>query len=142
MAKRTVRIPLYKNQPDKFVRLLQKVVEHHEELGASSPLNDPSIVDMADFKLKLTEAVQLRTEAEELRGLAKSKLAQADVILGIKRGQNIHMQGTLYNMLDIVKQFLKARFYGIEKQLLLFGFHVVIDTAIGIGRKRKTGTGK
>ena len=142
MAKRTVRIPLYKDQPDKFVRLLQKVVEHHEELGASSPLNDPSIVDMADFKLKLTEAVALRTEAEELRALAKSKLAQADAILGIKRGQTIHVDGTLYNMLDIVKQFLKARFYGIEKQLLMFGFHVVIDTAKGIGRKRKTGKGK
>jgi len=142
MAKRTVRIPLYKDQPNRFVRLLQKVSEHHEELGASSPLNDPSIVDMADFKQKLEEAVLLRTEAEELRALAKSKLAQADVILGIKRGQNIHTHGTLYNMLDIVKQFLKARFNGIEKQLLLFGFHVVIDTAKGIGRKRKKEKGK
>ena len=73
----------------------QKQQPKNEELGASSPLNDPSIVDLTDFKLKLTEAVQLRTEAEELRALAKSKLAQADFILGIKRGQTIHTDGIL-----------------------------------------------
>jgi len=142
MAKVTVRIPLYKDQPKKFVNLLKKVAEHHDKLGATSPLNDTSIIDMTNFKQKLAAAVQLRTEAEELRALAKSKLAQANFILGITRGLNINTKGTLYNLLDIAKQFLKARFYGSEKELVLFGFHVVIDTAKGIGRRKKTGTEK
>lgn len=142
MARRTVRISLYKDKPEKFVDLLKSVLKQHENMGAASPLNDPSIIDMVLYKQRLEQAVLLREESEELRALAEAKMNEANVLFGRAPGQNINTPNTLYNLLETIKMFLKTRHMGEEESLSPFGFNVVVGTAKYAGRKKKTETGK
>lgn len=137
MAKKTLRIPLYPKQPDKFIDLMKKVVERHESEGASSPLNDPSFVDMADFKAKLLQAEALRNESIEHRAEAEAKMDEAKSILGINKGQTISNTTTLYHMLDKIKSLLLVKNSDQPKHLVVYGFDVVEDTAKGVGRPKK-----
>ena len=140
MAKRTVRIPLPKGSPEQFVNLLKHIVRHHEELGASSPLNVSSLIDMADFKQKLLQADALREESIEHLAEARAKLGQAKKILGLQLGQTINTEGTLFCMLETIKRLLLNHYRVEEQNLEKFGFHVVVGEARFIGRPRKKKT--
>lgn len=137
MARKTVRVAMPTNKPDKFIELMKRVVEKHEELGASSPFNSASWIDMAGFKAKLLQADALREESIEHRETAEAKMMQAKVILGISEGQTSFTEGTLYYELVGIKRFLQSKYQGSELDMAPFGFHVVIDTAKGIGRPKK-----
>ena len=103
MAKRTLRIELPVNKPDKFIELMKRIVTQHESLGASSPLNNPTYVDMANFKAKLVKADTLRRESIEARAEAEAKMDEAKQILGIGIGKSISLPGPLYYQLDKIK---------------------------------------
>lgn len=137
MGRKTVRVPLPKGYPTKFIDLMKHIVEKHEELGPSSPLNAPSIIDMADFKQKLEQADTLRQESEYHRAMAESKMNQAQVLLGTSAGQTINTDGTLYYMLHSIKRLLLVTYSGVEESLTPFGFNVVIGSAKGGGRPKK-----
>ena len=137
MAKRTLRIDLPANKPDKFIKLMKDVVANHEALGASSPLNNPSIIDMADFKAKLLKADTLRRESIEARAEAEAKMMESKQILGIGVGQNMNSDKHLYFMLDGIKHLLLAMHRDNPEHLSTYGFNVVIGTAKGIGRPKK-----
>lgn len=137
MAKVTVRVDTHRHQPEKFVGLMKKIVERHEAMGASSPLNDISIVDMAAFKAKLIEADTLREESIEARATAEIKMNEAKEILGTGAGQTTNTKGTLYYDLCSIKRQLLNRYRETPESASHFGFNVVIDTAKGIGRPKK-----
>ena len=138
MAKVSLRIPLPKGHPEKFVQLMRDIVKQHEALGPSSPLNDTSVVDMADFKAKLLEADALREESIQHRADAEATMGHAKAILGITQGQSINTDGTLYYMLDKIKRQLIIKNKGVEQNLEHFGFHVVRGTTKKVGRKKKS----
>lgn len=137
MGRVTIRIPLYKAYPEKFITLMKHVVRKHEEMGASSPLNDASVIDMADFKAKLEAADALRTESEALRGEAEAKMDQARKILGTSVGQTINTEGTLFYLIDIIKRVLLTKYRGEEESMSPFGFDVVKGKAKSGGRTKK-----
>ncbi|MES2621866.1 MAG: hypothetical protein V4615_13535 [Bacteroidota bacterium] len=137
MAKRTIRIPLFPNKIDKFIELMKSVVAEHENQGASSPLSDPSFMDMADFKAKVLQAETLRRESIEARATAEAKMHEAKQLLGIGVGQTIDSDTHLYHHLNRIKGLLLAKFAYVPKELCLFGFEVIIGTAKGVGRPGK-----
>ena len=141
MGRVTIRVPLYKAYPEKFIELMKRVVEKHEELGPSSPLNDPSFIDMAAFKIKLEQADALRTESEALRAEAEEKMALARKLLGTSVGQTINTEGTLFHLIDIIKRLLLTKYRGEEESLSPFGFNVVIGKAKNGGRTKKVKVG-
>jgi len=136
MARKTVRVPLPKGYPDKFIDLMKDIVEKHEELGASSPLNDPSVINMTDFKQKLEQADAMRKESIAHRAAAETKMNQAKHILGTDFGQTINTEGTLYYMLESIKMQLLNAHRGVEETLSTYGFDVVIGSA-SVGAKKK-----
>jgi hypothetical protein len=137
MAKVISRIPLYPNKPDKFIQLMKDIVAQHEELGASSPLHNSTIIDMAAFKLKLEKADGLRNESIKARARAEAKMNQARSLLGTNAGQTINTTGTLYYDLDLIKKLMMVTYRECLEEMSDFGFDVVIDTAKGIGRPKK-----
>lgn len=136
MPKKTLRIPLYPDSPEKFLELAQLVIEHHETLGASSPLNSPGLIDMAAFKQKVEEAVTLRREAEQHYNDYFTKMGHSRSIMGTGKGQTISMPDTIYSELNRIKKLLLVKNPNTPKELGLYGFHVVIDTA-SVGRPKK-----
>ena len=133
----SLRIPLPKGHPDKFIQIMRDVVAKHEQLGVASPLNDPTFVDMADFKQKLEQAGQLREASIAARADAEAFMGQAKKILGTTEGQSINTEGTLYYMLDSIKKLLVVKYRGVEQELETFGFHVVVGSTKKVGRKKK-----
>jgi hypothetical protein len=137
MSKITLRIPLYPKQPKKFIDLMKKVVEKHEEDGASSLLNNPDYIDMADFKAKLLQAEGLRKESLYHRAQAEIKMEESKNILGTGKGSSIDLPDTLYHMLNKIKRLLLVKFTNEPMALAEYGFDVVVDTAKGVGRPKK-----
>ena len=133
----SLRIPLPKGHPDKFIQIMKDVIEEHEELGVASPLNNPTFVDMADFKQKLLQADQLREASIAARAEAEALMGQAKKILGTSVGQSINTEGTLYYMLESIKKVLLVKYRGVEQDLESFGFHVVVGSTKKVGRKKK-----
>src|SRR5688500_15153087 len=112
MARKTVRVDIPKRYPDKFTKLLEDVWEMHVELGASSPLHNHTVLNMATFEAKKTQALALRAEALELHAKAQSKMQQSRKLLGTDAGQTIYSEGTLYYMLDIIRRILLTNHMG------------------------------
>jgi hypothetical protein len=137
MAKVSIRVPLPKDQPAKFLQIMKDVVKKHEQLGASSPLNNPSFIDMGDFKAKVLQADELREKSIAARADAEAFMNQAKTIMGISAGQSINTDGTLYYLLDVIKKMLLVKYRGNPEDLTPYGFHVVVGTTKKVGRKRK-----
>lgn len=137
MAKPTVRVKIHRNHPAKFIGLMKEIIEKHEELGASSPLNSSGLIDMADFKAKVLQAEAFRNESIQHRAAAEARMSQARQILGTGNGQTSYHEGTLYFMLEVIKKFLLIKHSGSEEELSEYGFEVVLGTAKGIGRPKK-----
>lgn len=137
MSKVSIRVPIPTHKPDDFVQLLKDIVSRHESMGVASPLNDASVVDMADFKAKLLEADALREQSIAMRAEAEAAMEKSKVILGIKSNLSINNPDTLYHMADKIKRLLLIKNRGVEQSLEYFGFHVVTGTTKKVGRKKK-----
>ena len=92
---------------------------------------------MADFKLKLQQADTLREESIAAREIAEEKMNQARQILGTGAGQTITTKGTLHYDLELIKRHLMGKYREYPEGMSKHGFHVVIDTAKGVGRPKK-----
>jgi hypothetical protein len=117
--------------------LMREIIAKHEELGASSPLNNNSVIDMADFKAKFLEADALRKEGIMLAAEAKSKMDQARKIMGTNPGQTVNTDGTLFYKLTDIKKYLLFKYNGVEEVLSEYGFNIVVRNAVGVGRPKK-----
>ncbi len=137
MSKVTIRVEMHRNHPDKFMRLIEKLITRHEELGASSPLSGNPVVDMAAFKQKFTEANSFREQSIEARALAEATMGQAKAIMGTASGQSVNTEHTLLYELNLLKKYLLIKYSGEEESMSPFGFNVVIGTAKGVGRPKK-----
>ncbi|MES2621298.1 MAG: hypothetical protein V4615_10635 [Bacteroidota bacterium] len=136
MPRKTVRVDIPIRNPNKYTKLIERVWEKHDELGASSPLINHPAVDMAAFEAAKTEALALREEALQLYDRAQSLMEQSRVLLGTNAGQTIYSEGTLYYMLGLIKGALMNIHMGREESLSQWGFNVVVRLS-NVGRKRK-----
>ena len=135
MARRTVKVSVPINNPDKFSKLLNDIQTHHELLGPASPLNNVPGMTMADFKNLLTNADDRRTQAAGLREQSENANEQAEAVYGRDAGQTVETPGTLYNMEDRIKNHLLNLNKGNEEALSEFGFSVQVGTAKSPKRK-------
>lgn len=116
---------------------MKDVVEKHEAMGVSSPLNNTSLIDMADFKQKMLQADALREESIRLRALSETKMSESKTILGTNIGQTISTEGTLFYLLNIIKRILLIKYNDVPVTIDEFGFRAIVGTAHGVGRKKK-----
>jgi hypothetical protein len=129
MARKTVKVTVPIKQPDKFSKLLEKIQERHVALGANSPLDGNPKIDMLDFDTKRLAGDKKRSDSEEFRGKAEDAMQEAKVIYGSAEGQSIETPGTLYKMVDTIKDILLLEHNGNEEELSTYGFDVVVGTA-------------
>ena len=129
MARKTVRIEIPPRNIGKYIKLIEGIWARHILIGASSPLLNDPVIDMADYQAKMTQALALRQEALELHERAESLMQQSRQLLGTDVGQSINTKGTLYYTIDLIKRALQNRYMGHEEALSEFGFNVVIRFA-------------
>lgn len=137
MAKRTTKVKIKTNKPDHFLKLCEDIVEHNTELGASSPFASGDLVNMTDYAAKVSQARQLRTEAEEHCAIARAAMARSRVILGTNGGQTSTTPGTLINMTGNIRKILLALNTVNPEALSEWGFDVVVRVAKNPGRRKK-----
>ena len=123
MPKVNIRVTLPRKSPIKLIHLNKRIIKRHEDLGAASPLNE---FDMDDFKTKTQQAQDIREQAAKHAAQAQALNEQARILLGINIGQNSFTEGTLYNMLVIMRNRLLLVYRRVEESLSPFGFNVVI----------------
>lgn len=138
MSKKTVRITIPTSSPKKLSELVEKVWEHHISLGASSPLQGDTIINMTRFGELKTEALEKRKRALELHAEAEALMMESKVAFGISAGQKISNVDTLYHLLNNIKQFLLVKHSGREEALSPWGFDVVVgSSSVGAKKKKK-----
>lgn len=137
MARRTVRIPIPIGHPEKYVTLIEDIWKKHIELGASSPLLNNPLVDMAGFETLMNEALSKRAQAIEYMELAHGLMGEARKVLGVTQGQTSFTEGTLYYHVVGIKKFLAMKHRDLEQNMEGWGFHVVVGTAKKPVRKKK-----
>jgi hypothetical protein len=138
MGRKTVKIPIYQGNPEKFSDLIKDIWERHEEMGPSSPLLNNPLVDMGRFEALKTEAFEKRKQALKYYAHAQSLMQHARSLMGVDIGQTINTEDTLYNMVNQIKRYLLVKYPGSEEELLDWGFEVVIRTAKSPVRKKKS----
>jgi hypothetical protein len=136
MPKKTVRVTIPTDQPEKMSDLVTHLWNTHVNMGASSPLHNNPFINMTRFEQLMNEAVGKRQEAEKLYAQYKTLMAESRIAFGINKGQTLSTTGTLYHFLNNIKQFLLVRSRGNEEELNIWGFDVRVGTS-SVGAKKK-----
>lgn len=137
MARKTIKVEIPVKKPEAYSKLLNKILEKHTALGASSPLTGDPDIDMTVFGNKLTAANDKRKESEDLREQSQKLMEQANNIYGSGKGQTVSTEGTLYYMADVIRTALLKKYKNNEEALSEFGFDVVVGQAKSPTKKPK-----
>lgn len=132
-GRKTSRIELPIGKHDKFLTLCKDITTKHEAMGVDSPLHH---LDMDEFKKKTTEASKKLKEGRKLHKDSEPETEKAYQLIGIGKGQNLQSEGTIYFTINKIKKILLGFYKGVEEQLQLWGFNVVITETLP-GRKTK-----
>lgn len=136
MPKKTVRITIPVDSPHDLALLVKAVWDKHAELGASSPLAGDLIINMTRYEELMTEALAARKQAVDLHHRAQALMGHSRVLFGIDAGQTLSTEDTLYHFLNNIKHFLLVKHRGLEEDLSVWGFNVVLGTS-SVGAKKK-----
>jgi hypothetical protein len=132
MSTKTVRVKIYKDQPDKTIKLSDLILKKHDELvltPGGSPLTGKFNIVL--FKSQRDAAKQLRKDAAIADGLAQSLLNQCDFACGLAKGQNKQSGSTIYVLtLDIRDELMRVN-RATPEVTSEFGFEVVVHTSHG-----------
>ena len=128
MAKKIVTIDLPLDDMDEFLDLADSIVEKHEEDDVSSPLNE---FDMAGFTTKKNSARTLRKDATTLHGDGERLMNEANVLIGIAKGQSAKTEGTVYNVITLARDRLLITHRNNPESLNQWGYDVVISQSGG-----------
>ena len=121
---RTVRITISRAL-DELIRLGNKIVERHTELGDESPVQG---FDIETIPARITSAEAHLKKARKLHAEAEGETEKAYLLLGLGKGQTIKQpKGTVYNISGKVRNQLKVTHEGEEEQISKYGYNVVIN---------------
>ena len=133
MSRVTTRVDLHKSSPDQMVKLAAAVKDKHVADGPKSPLTEADMKLVSDL---LAAAQAKRAEASSLIARAEALNGEAANLIGVAKGQTSKTPGTLYFQLCKIRDLLLPLNRGIENNLELWGFKVVIGQAAA-PRKRE-----
>lgn len=139
MSRKTVKVTVPISKPDEFTKLLKNIVKQHAKEGSKSPLKSQKNINMTTFKASAIKAEDLRDKAEKLRHESEKLMEQSRTLYGFAKGQTISTPGTLYNMVDDIKDTLLLAYKGNEEGLGEWGFDVSVGSAKSPSGKGKVG---
>ncbi len=121
---RTVRIAISRAL-DALMRLGNKLVERHAELGNESPVQGFNIETIHE---RITTAEAHLKKARKLHSEAEGETEKAYLLLGLGKGQTIKRpKDTVYFISGKVRNQLKVTHEGEEEQISKYGYNVVIS---------------
>ncbi len=121
---RTIRITISRAL-DELIRLGNKIVERHTELGDESPVQG---FDIETIPERITTAKVHLKKARELHAEAEGETEKAYLLLGLGKGQTIKQpKDTVYFISGKVRNQLKVTHEGEEEQISKYGYNVVIS---------------
>ena len=121
---RTVRITISRAL-DELIRLGNKIVERHTELGDESPVQGFGIETIPE---RITTAKVHLKKARDLHAEAEGETEKAYLLLGLGKGQTIKQpKVTVYFISGKVRNQLKVTHEGVEEQISKWGYNVVIS---------------
>lgn len=129
MARKNVRVDIPVGNVDRTLKLGQDVQARHVALDAASPLT--GLIDMAEFGTLLTDIAAQRTPAVSDGRSKEAWNEEALRMIGIAKGQNLEIPGTVYHHINKVHKFMGFKFRGNEEQASLWGFDVVVGETNG-----------
>ena len=137
MAKRIVKVDLYRYSPEKLLKTLESVVARNTHLGPASPFTGGALVDMDAFADKVAAARAKRTEALEYYAKAEAAMNESQNLLGNAAGQSMLTTDTCLNYLGRIKRTLLVQHNKNPEALSLWGFDVKVGEAKSRRRKKK-----
>lgn len=121
---RRIKVRIPRTSPDKLMHLGEAIIAKHNEPGGNSPLDDEEV---GELQTAVTAARLLEEEAEGLHEEGENLNEQADTLLGIAKGQTLQTEGTVYYLIDDVRDKLLLVHEDNEEALSEYGFKVVIS---------------
>ena len=113
-----------RTSPDQLMHLGEAIITKHNEPGGGSPLDNEEV---GELETEVTAARLKETEAKDLHAEGENLNEQADTLLGIAEGQSLQTEGTVYFLIDDVRDKLLLVHEGNEEALSEYGFKVVIS---------------
>ena len=126
MARKTVKVDVPTNKPDKLIALGQSIMAKHIEDGADSPLDQKK---MAKLAAVLAIAVPQNKAAKDADGVAQKARQVRDGAMGTADGQTASTMDTGLNLINYARDQLLVTNEGAEEALTGYGFDVVVGSA-------------
>ena len=127
MASRDVSVEIHRNEPDKALALMDRVIVKHLADGVNSVLGQ--VADMTVVQSKTDSTKSKRAQASDLHRQAEMLNEEANNLLGIEIGQTSYTEGTIYNVLTKIRDLLLVLNKGHEEALNAWGFDVVVKSS-------------
>ncbi len=121
---RRIRVNIPRTSPDKLMHLGEAIVTKHNDMGGTSPLDNAEVTEL---ETAVAAARLLEEEADELHAEGENLNQQADTLLGIAKGQTLQTEGTVYYIIDDVRDKLLLVNEDNEEALSEYGFKVVVS---------------
>lgn len=135
-GKRTVRVEIPTESPDKFITLAGAIVAQNTAEGAASPLSGK--IDMAVYASRATDAGTMFNNAASKRAEKEAKHGEALAICGYAAGQTSETEGTLYQIITQVRDLLLAVYHTNPEELSVWGYDVVVSSSSHGGEEEPT----
>ena len=123
-SSKTVSVDIPIGNLQDMTNLVQKIIDRHVALAASSPL--PPVVDMPLLISQFQLSTSKRTSAQKAHAHAEALMQKANKALGTDKGQTAKTMGTVYYLILRVRDHLLLAHDGLEEELSTYGFNVVI----------------
>ena len=121
MTKRRVRIDIPIRQPDKLIELAEEIFKRNK----TEHLFDNDL-DMQSFHNNTQLTKKKRVMAKASLDESRQALYEANVHLGVAKGQTKSVKGTVYSMILEIRDFLKSLYKGDEEKIKQWGYDVEI----------------
>lgn len=121
---RRIKVRIPRTSSDKLMHLGEAIIAKHNGPAGNSPLDDEEV---GELQTAVTAARLLEEEAEGLHEEGENLNEQADTLLGIAKGQTLQTEGTVYYLIDDVRDKLLLVHEDNEEALSEYGFKVVIS---------------
>lgn len=121
---RRIKVNIPRTSPDKLMHLGEAIIAKHNAPGSDSPLDDEEV---GELETRVIAARLLEQQAKDLHEEGENLNEQADTLLGIAKGQSLQTKGTVYYLIDDVRDKLLLVHEDNEEALSEYGFKVVIS---------------
>ena len=136
MSRRTVRVNFPSDSPEGMIKLIDAILTREGD-PTQTPGLDPALRGQLE---EIRDAAKPRhVQANKLDGQIQALRQERNTFLGLAKGQTMETEGTGRCLVAQARDHLLLKNRGLEENLSVWGFNVVIGRAKSPVRKPKAG---